>query len=201
MHGVKKYLRNLAIVLPVVLIVSLTLNFLIYGNKDEVSTDLGSAVINHKVAELKVGDRLSADVWNGEEYTFNEKKLKIEPMLYRTIRIGTDIEDVIKTFDLRPGYAKVNREIATKEHDGTTDIVDEPYKDLSFFESESVLDAYLVFGYKKVSGKWRMITYEELEDNKADIVYSIDFLGESLLDDNSPVEVKQVIGFAVERFK
>ena len=159
------------------------------GDNSDCSVDaVNMAAIKGKAVQLKSGDKLHADVWNNEGYyTMNGDKLKNQPGLYKGVTIGSDLKYVIDTFGIKPGYAIINREVSTPEQDGTTDIVDK----------ESVLEAEFSWGYKKVDGKWKMVTAKELKKGKADLVYGVDFVGNLMASDVS-VDEQQVVSFNVE---
>ncbi|MCQ2451472.1 MAG: hypothetical protein MJ080_05815 [Clostridia bacterium] len=157
-------------------------------------------LVNGKRVELKKGDTLSVNAWGDPEYYFNDKELKKCPSIYKDIKIGDDLDSVLEAFGIKEGYAVVDREIATKEQDGTTEIVSEEYKNNEFFEKENVLDADFCFGFIKKDGSFVLATARELDRKKADLIYNVDFVGSSLADDAS-VKEKQVISFSVERKK
>lgn len=167
--------------------------------------DADVITIGDKTVKIEKGDNFSVSNWGDEpEYFKNDETLKEAPVLLNNITIGSDIDDVIKAFGIKPGYAAVDREIDTSG-DGTTDIVTEEYKNCDFFSKEKVLDASFMFAYRFENDKWNMLPYKELEaipeegDKTGNtLIYNIDFLGGQLADE-SPLKEKQVISFSVRR--
>ena len=193
-----KFRKVLAILVGAVMCTALLCGCTEGDNSDCSVGAVNMAAIKGKAVELKSGDKLHADVWNKEGYySLNGDKLKNQPGLYKGVTIGSDLKYVIDTFGIKPGYAIINREVSTPEQDGTTDIVEEVYKDTSFWDKESVLEAEFSWGYKKVDGKWKMVTAKELKKGKADLVYGVDFVGDLMASDVS-VDEQQVVSFNVE---
>ena len=95
----------------------------------ELSVDMVN--FGNKVVSLKEGDELSVDAWNPPiEVILNEEELKLKkvPVLYNGVTLGTHVKDVIKKFNIKSGYAILNMEVATKEQDGTTDIIEKSFE-------------------------------------------------------------------------
>lgn len=143
----------------------------------ELSVDMVN--FGNKVVSLKEGDELSVDAWNPPiEVILNEEELKLKkvPVLYNGVTLGTHVKDVIKKFNIKSGYAILNMEVATKEQDGTTDIIEKSFENYNSIP-KSFLDCAIIFGYNKVDGKWQIVEEDKISD--ADIVYYIDINGSS----------------------
>lgn len=184
-------------------ILCLTLILLLSGcrKSPETPKTLTEAVVGGKNITLVPKDELSADAWNDPEVTYNEKSYRKYPVLYKGITIGSKAEDVIESFDIKAGYAMVDREIDTSG-DGCTDIVREEYKNMDFFEQEKVLDANFIFGYELENGEWNAITYKELQkisknpDSVSDVLlYQTDICGSQM--EGEKVDPGCVIQFSV----
>lgn len=150
---------------------------------------------------LSKGDYLRADKWDNPVYTYNGKSIKAAPVLCKDITIGSKLEDVLEAFQIKPGYAIVDRE-TDPYGDGCTDVIKEEYQDTNFFISEGVLDATFIFGYQKNQDTWELIPYKQLEEineyNYYDsdvILYQVTICGP--VQWNNKVGVGNVIAFDV----
>lgn len=168
----------------------------------EVLTDV---VLSGKTITLQPKDELKADSCNELDVTYNEKTYKKYPILYKGITIGSKRDDMMQAFDIKEGYAIIDREIDTVG-DGTTDIVREEYKNQDFFDKEEVLDANFIFGYEQKEGQWMPIAYKELEaisknPEKASNVlfYQIDIRGSA--DPEYKSDWNKVIRFSISYYE
>lgn len=174
-----------------------------YGDMS-ISDDIMKFSIDKEEYVFSKGDNLNVNFWDEEEKEiyFNDEQIKSIPILYGGITIGSKVESVIDVFNIQPGYANINMEISTEEQDGTTDVIEFSYEDISFLKKD-YLDAYITFGYKKVDGSWKMVNADDLmkliDSNQTEglLVYIIDING---LDEEA-VSVGEVILFDVEYFK
>ena len=145
------------------------------GNDEYVEKDVTKFKIGNEVYWIREGDTLSVDAWNEEiEAEFNDEEMHGTPVLFNGIGIGSTVDEVIEKFDIKSGYANLNMEVPTEEHDGTTDIIDVLYKDKNSFK-EDFLDAMIQFGYKKKGNEWEMVKYSNIDE--ADIIYYVDING------------------------
>lgn len=149
---------------------------------------------------LEKGDSLQVNNWNDLEVKYNDVEYQEIPVIYQGITIGSTLDEVINTFDIKEGYANINMEVSTEEKDGTTDIINVLYKNKDSFNYD-YLDANITFGYKKVNNNWKMLKYKELEKYleketiKEDIlVFHIDING--MIEEN--VNKAEVIMFNIE---
>lgn len=181
----------------------LVLALLITGCKKSpaIPDTLTDIQLNGKLITLAPKDELQADAWNELEVTYNNKSYNKIPVLYKGITIGSKYEDVIEAFDIKAGYALIDRETATS-NDGCTDIIVEEYKNKDFFESESILDACFVFGYEQKDGAWNPIPYKKIKtiyenekENTNVLLYQIDICGSQMPDEE--VGVGRVIQIKV----
>ena len=145
---------------------------------------------------IKRGEELTVNAWNDLEIMYNNEIYDDLPTIANGVTIGTNYKDVLKIFGIQDGYAIANMEVETKQQDGTTDIVEETYKNKSIFKKD-YLDLYLLFGYKKVNKKWKMVTAKELEKlmdtDKELLIYYIDFNGT----EDEVVNKGEVIAFSI----
>lgn len=141
---------------------------------------LDTFTMGYEKYTIKRGEELTVNAWNDLEIMYNNEIYDDLPTIANGVTIGTNYKDVLKIFGIQDGYAIANMEVPTKQQDGTTDIVEETYKNKSIFKKD-YLDLYLLFGYKKVNNKWKMITAKELEKlmdtDKELLIYYIDFNG------------------------
>ena len=93
----------------------LVLALLITGCKKSpaIPDTLTDIQLNGKLITLAPKDELQADAWNELEVTYNNKSYNKIPVLYKGITIGSKYEDVIEAFDIKAGYALIDRETAT----------------------------------------------------------------------------------------
>lgn len=145
------------------------------SDKDSVEMDVTKFKLGNEVYWMNEGDTLSVNAWNEEiEAEFNDEEMHGIPVLFNGIGIGSTVDEVIEKFDIKSGYANLNMEVPTEEHDGTTDIIDVLYKDRNSFK-EDFLDAIIQFGYKKKGNEWEMVKYSNIDE--ADIIYYVDING------------------------
>ena len=145
------------------------------GDKDSVEMDVTKFKLGNEVYWMNEGDTLSVNAWNEEiEAEFNDEEMHGIPVLFNGIGIDSTVDEVIEKFDIKSGYANLNMEVPTEEHDGTTDIIDVLYKDRNSFK-EDFLDAIIQFGYKKKGNEWEMVKYSNIDE--ADIIYYVDING------------------------
>ena len=145
------------------------------SDKDSVEMDVTKFKLGNEVYWMNEGDTLSVNAWNEEiEAEFNDEEMHGIPVLFNGIGIDSTVDEVIEKFDIKSGYANLNMEVPTEEHDGTTDIIDVLYKDRNSFK-EDFLDAIIQFGYKKKGNEWEMVKYSNIDE--ADIIYYVDING------------------------
>lgn len=145
---------------------------------------------------IKRGEELTVNAWNDLEVIYNNEDYNDLPTIANGVTISTNYKDVLKTFGIQDGYAIANMEVETKEKDGTTDVIEETYRNKSIFK-KTYLDLYLLFGYKKVNKEWKMVTAKELEKlmdtDKELLIYYIDFNGM----EDEVVNKGEVIAFSI----
>lgn len=145
------------------------------GDKDSVEMDVTKFKLGNEVYWMNEGDTLSVDAWNEEiETEYNDEDMNGKPVLFNGIGIGSTVDEVIEKFNIKSGYANLNMEVSTEEHDGTTDVVHVLYKNKNSF-ADDFLDTMIEFGYKKTGDTWKMVKYSDID--KADILYIIDING------------------------
>ena len=158
--------------------------------------DLDKFKMGYEKYTIKRNEELSVSAWNGLEVIYNNKTYNDLPTIANGVTIGTNYKDVLKIFDIQEGYAIVNMEVSTPEKDGTTDVIEEAYRNKSVFRKD-YLDLYLLFGYKKVNKEWQMVTAKELEKlmdtDKELLIYYIDFNGM----EDELVNKGEVIAFSI----
>lgn len=163
--------------------------------------------------ELKPGEKFQQSYWNEDQeliYTDNkgnEERHKGKGVLKNSVCIGSSVQDLINAYDIQEQGAIVNREIDTTG-DGTTEVIEEAYKNLEFFEQEKVLDAMIIFGYEKKDDKWTKLTYDALKEVTKDdsngtitndgtyLIFKCDFVGGALASETEVAE-KCMISFEV----
>ena len=181
-----------------VIIVILLARLIVQENKIKPidSKELDKFKMGYEEYTIKRGEELSVSAWNGLEILFNNKSYDKLPKIANGVTIGTNYKDVLKIFDIQEGYAIANMEVSTKEQDGTTDVIEETYRNKSIFRKD-YLDLYLLFGYKKVNNEWKMITAKELtklmDTDKELLIYYIDFNGM----EDELVNKGEVIAFSI----
>lgn len=157
---------------------------------------LDTFTMGYEKYTIKRGEELTVNAWNDLEIMYNNEIYDDLPTIANGVTIGTNYKDVLKIFGIQDGYAIANMEVPTKQQDGTTDIVEETYKNKSIFKKD-YLDLYLLFGYKKVNKKWKMVTAKELEKlmdtDKELLIYYIDFNGT----EDEVVNKGEVIAFSI----
>ena len=182
----------------IVIIILIVIGLMLKTNKPQPvePKDLDKFIIGKEKHTIKRNEELSVSAWNGLEILFNNKSYDELPKIANGVTIGTNYKDVLKIFDIQEGYAIANMEVSTKEHDGTTDVIEETYRNKSIFRKD-YLDLYLLFGYKKVNNEWKMITAKELtkstDTDKELLIYYIDFNGM----EDELVNKGEVIAFSI----
>ena len=180
---------SIVIIVLVMLIIGKTV-LIFTGNKENREIDVTKFKIDNEVYSIKEGDSLLVDGWNEEiEVEFNDEDMDGKIELYNGISIGSTVEDVIEKFDIKSGYANLNMEVPTEEHDGTTDVVQVLYKNKNSF-ADTFLDTMIEFGYKKTNNGWKMVKYSDIDN--ADILYLIDINGfpeDELVDKNEVIMI------------
>ena len=180
------------------IIIVLLGRYLIQSNKIKPveSNTLDKFKMGYEKYTIKRNEELSVSAWNGLEVIYNNKTYNDLPTIANGVTIGTNYKDVLKIFDIQEGYAIVNMEVSTPEKDGTTDVIEETYRNKSIFKKD-YLDLYLLFGYKKVNKEWQMVTAKELEKlmdtDKELLIYYIDFNGM----EDELVNKGEVIAFSI----
>lgn len=181
-----------------VIIVILLARLIVQENKIKPidSKELDKFKMGYEEYTIKRGEELTVNAWNDLEVIYNNEDYNDLPTIANGITIGTNYKDVLKTFGINEGYAIANMEVDTEEKDGTTDVIEETYHNKSIFRKD-YLDLYLLFGYKKVNNKWKMITAKELEKlmdtDKELLIYYIDFNGM----EDEMVKKGEVIAFSI----
>ena len=180
------------------IIIVLLGRYLIQSNKIKPveSNSLDKFKMGYEKYTIKRNEELSVSAWNGLEVIYNNKTYNDLPTIANGVTIGTNYKDVLKIFDIQEGYAIVNMEVSTPEKDGTTDVIEEAYRNKSIFRKD-YLDLYILFGYKKVNKEWQMVTAKELEKlmdtDKELLIYYIDFNGM----EDELVNKGEVIAFSI----
>lgn len=94
----------------------------------------------------------------------------------RGITLGSTIDDVVKQYDLQPGYANLNYEY-DPYGDGCTEINEEIY-DGTMVElaKKHVLDLRIIFGYYQNHDQWYPVNFQTADFTAYDtcVIYSID---------------------------
>lgn len=173
--------------------------FLIVGcSKENIGID--KINLNGKTIVLKPDDVVSVDYWNNREIYYNDEAYDSVPIFYKNIRINDSIKDIIDKLEIKSGYALINSEISTEEHDGTTNIVNIEYKDINSFDFD-YLDACLIVAYQKNGFSWKMLDFDQIQSLANDdsilkdvILYKIDFNGF----DDEAVDIGHVISISIE---
>lgn len=150
--------------------------------KTEIPKTIDTVSIDGKLVTLKPGDKVIVDGINGSDYVFNDKECSKCPVFFNGITVRSTLDDMMEKFDIEPEYAYVSIEVPGFEE---TDIINQPYKDLDFFEKERVLSVVFIVGYQLEDGKWKKVSdktieenYSELEKLKDTIIYEIDVTGD-----------------------
>ena len=158
-----------------IIILSVLVLALIFSSviKEDINLEFNQFMMGEKIYTLNSGDILSSSSYK-ENTKYNYESFKDYVTLYNGVTIGTKFDKVVKLFDIKSGYAKLNMEVPNIEHDGTTNIVNEIFEDIDSVRSD-FLDCYIIFGYKNNEGVWEMVEYSYIED--ADIIFGIDIDG------------------------
>lgn len=185
--------KKVIIVIVVLIVLGVVgILFSVGDNKDTLSNDIEMFSLGKKEYKLIEGDTLECSAWSSNDCYLNDTKLSSYPVLFNGVTIGTDYRDVIEKFNIKSGYANLNMEVPTEEHDGTTDIIDVLYKNDDSF-TDDFLDAVIEFGYEKTSEGWKMVKYSDIDN--ADILFRIDING---FDDHEEVDENKVIMINIE---
>ena len=183
--------KNLVLAIVITIIV---IGFFVFKLNNNSKSNVNIVDLGDKVISLQKGDELTVNAWNPPvKIKLNEEKIETEntPKLYNGVTLGTNVKDVIEKFNINEGYAILNMEVSSEEHDGTTDIVEKSFENYNSIP-EYFLDCVIVFGYNKVNGKWRMVKETNILD--ADIIYYIDINGFS----NEMYGKNEVIMFSIK---
>lgn len=188
MNKVKERMITCAIIL----VVAFGIGFMNYGGSDEETDPYITVKIGKEVIQLEQGEEFEADAWN-DLYVFAKgKDYSDTPVIMGDITIGSTIEEVSQVFGLNKDNAKINAEVPTEEHDGTTDVIDVEYSDEFFDENNEYLDGLIAFGFNKADGQWSIVPADQIES--AELVYCIDINGMS----DSSVQPGQVIKMSIK---
>ncbi len=154
-------------------------------------SDVETYKLNGKVKNIRIGDEITINHWNGKEQYLNDKEIKGKFETFNGVKIGTDKETVIKKFNLNSKNTLYNCEIDTAG-DGTTEVIDGKFNNKIF--KNDYLDCDLAFGYNYKDGK--MLDTDLIEyPPKDSIVYHIDINGL----DEEKVDVGQVILISISK--
>lgn len=167
--------KNIAII--IVILVLLILGFALKVPaylSSKTNKDVSTLYLNNKKTTLKEGDKFNADAWNSRiDATLNDERINSIPVLFNGVTFGTKVKNVIKKFNIKSGYARINAEVASGSS-GNTDIVNTMYEDYNSLPKD-FLDYGIIFGYKKIEKGWEMVRYADIDN--ADIIYNIDICG------------------------
>lgn len=161
------------------------------SEREELS--LTKVQVGKETVELKKGDEVEADAWNEPYAAVNGKEYDADVVLFNNIAIGSTLSQLTEAFNIREGYAMINAEVPTEEHDGTTDVIDLEYT-ADFFDNYDgeYLDAVIYIGFNEEDGKWIPAESEVIQD--AELVYGFDINGM----DDSAVGVGEVIAIQIK---
>ncbi|MGN0733477.1 MAG: hypothetical protein ACI4LC_04795 [Emergencia sp.] len=164
-----------------------------HNNSEPVELSLTEVQIGKETVELKKGDEVEADAWNEPYAAVNGKEYDAAVTVCSNIAIGSTLSQLTEAFNIREGYAMINAEVPTEEHDGTTDVIDLEYSG-DFFDNYDgkYLDAVIYVGFNEEDGKWIPAESEEIQD--AELVYGFDINGM----DDSAVGVGEVIAIQIK---
>lgn len=190
----KKLILTITFIIIFIGLISSIFVFILNNSFVNYETNVNMIELGDEIIYLKQGDKLIVNAWNPPiEVYLNDDELnnKNIPELYNGVTLGTNVKDVIMKFNIKSGYAMLNMEVPTKQEDGTTDIVNKRFKNLNSIPN-NFLDCAIIFGYKKVNNKWKMVKEKNLKD--ADIIYYIDINGF----DDEMYELNDVIKFKIK---
>ncbi len=161
------------------------------SEREELS--LTKVQVGKETIELKKGDEVEADAWNEPYAAVNGKEYDETVTVCGNIAIGSTLSQLTEAFSIREGYAMINAEVPTEEHDGTTDVIELEYTE-DFFDNYDgeYLDAVIYIGFNNEEGKWVPVESEEIED--AELVYGFDINGM----DDSAVSAGEVIAIQIK---
>ena len=164
-----------------------------HNNSEPEELSLTEVQIGKETVELKKGDEVEADAWNEPYAAVNGKEYDADVVLFNNIAIGSTLSQLAEAFNIREGYAMINAEVPTEEHDGTTDVIDLEYT-ADFFDNYDgeYLDAVIYIGFNEEDGKWIPAESEVIQD--AELVYGFDINGM----DDSAVGVGEVIAIQIK---
>lgn len=164
-----------------------------HNNIEPVELSLTEVQIGKETIELKKGDEVEADAWNEPYAAVNGKEYDETVTVCGNIAIGSTLSQLTEAFSIREGYAMINAEVPTEEHDGTTDVIELEYTE-DFFDNYDgeYLDAVIYIGFNNEEGKWVPVESEEIED--AELVYGFDINGM----DDSAVSAGEVIAIQIK---
>lgn len=161
------------------------------SEREELS--LTKVQVGKETIELKKGDEVEADAWNEPYAAVNGKEYDETVTVCGNIAVGSTLSQLTEAFSIREGYAMINAEVPTEEHDGTTDVIELEYTE-DFFDNYDgeYLDAVIYIGFNNEEGKWVPVESEEIED--AELVYGFDINGM----DDSAVSAGEVIAIQIK---
>lgn len=164
-----------------------------HNNSEPEELSLTKVQVGKETIELKKGDEVEADAWNEPYAAVNGKEYDETVTVCGNIAIGSTLSQLTEAFSIREGYAMINAEVPTEEHDGTTDVIELEYTE-DFFDNYDgeYLDAVIYIGFNNEEGKWVPVESEEIED--AELVYGFDINGM----DDSAVSAGEVIAIQIK---
>lgn len=164
-----------------------------HNNSEPEELSLTEVQIGKETVELKKGDEVEVDAWNEPYAAVNGKEYDETVTVCGNIAIGSTLSQLTEAFSIREGYAMINAEVPTEEHDGTTDVIELEYTE-DFFDNYDgeYLDAVIYIGFNNEEGKWVPVESEEIED--AELVYGFDINGM----DDSAVSAGEVIAIQIK---
>ena len=164
-----------------------------HNNSEPEELSLTEVQIGKETVELKKGDEVEVDAWNEPYAAVNGKEYDETVTVCGNIAIGSTLSQMTEAFSIREGYAMINAEVPTEEHDGTTDVIELEYTE-DFFDNYDgeYLDAVIYIGFNNEEGKWVPVESEEIED--AELVYGFDINGM----DDSAVSAGEVIAIQIK---
>ena len=164
-----------------------------HNNSEPEELSLTKVQVGKETIELKKGDEVEADAWNEPYAAVNGKEYDETVTVCGNIAIGSTLSQLTEAFSIREGYAMINAEVPTEEHDGTTDVIELEYTE-DFFDNYDgeYLDAVIYIGFNNEGGKWVPVESEEIED--AELVYGFDINGM----DDSAVSAGEVIAIQIK---
>lgn len=186
----EKKVKRIANIFAVAAIIIVLGFILVDKGKAEPEFDLNVVGVGkyHTAVALEPGDEAEIDAWNDLFVMVKGKEYGSTPSIWFDVNIGDSLDKLAEECSLKEGYAIINSEVPTEEHDGTTDVIDVPYSK-NFFEKYKgeYLDAMIYIGYNKVeeaseedatglvNGKWAQVPADEIMD--ADLIFGFDING------------------------